>query len=274
METPFASLVSAAWLYRHLDDSDLIILNATLPKAGNSKTPDIFVQIPKARYFDIKNKFSDIQAEFPNTVPEAEQFTAEAQKLGINNTSTLVVYDEHGIYSSARAWWLFHYFGHKKVAVLDGGLPAWIHNNYPVVPKKSDNPQRGNFTATVIPKYFRFFSDILHLQENTAVKIVDARAKNRFEGEVQEPRAGLKSGHIPNSVNLPYQEILNNTKMKSLPEVKAVFKKVNPENNPMVFSCGSGITACILALGATLSGYKELAVYDGSWTEYGTLTNN
>ena len=269
-----SSLVSVDWLKAHLHDEKLVLLNATLPKVTGSDSPPEIQQIPGTRLFDIKNKFSNTLAPFPNTLPSEEQFNEEAQNLGIDNDSILVVYDDYGFYSCARAWWLFKAFGHQQVAILDGGLTAWKTAGLPLEEKQHHSFKKGNFKGTYNPQAFQFFNDIQSLKDDANSLIVDARTKDRFEGLLPEPREGLRSGHIPNSVNLPFQQLLSGNQMKSPTELKAMFEHLNPQNKKMVFSCGSGVTACILALGAELSGYENLSVYDGSWTEYGTLTNN
>lgn len=267
-----SSLVSVNWLKEHLHDEKLILLNATLPKVTGSDSQPETQQIPGTRTFDIKNKFSDTSAPFPNTVPSTEQFNLEAQNLGIDNDSIIVVYDDYGFYSCARAWWLFKAFGHDQIAILDGGLPAWKHAGFPVESKQEHTFKKGNFEGKFNPQAFRFFNDIQILKDNHSVLILDARANDRYEGLLPEPREGLRSGHIPNSVNLPFQQLLSDNQMKPASELKTIFQNLNPDNKKMVFSCGSGVTACILALGAELSGYDNLSIYDGSWTEYGTLT--
>ena len=269
-----SSLVSVDWLKAHLHDEKLVLLNATLPKVTGSDSPPEIQQIPGTRLFDIKNKFSNTLAPFPNTLPSEEQFNEEAQNLGIDNDSILVVYDDYGFYSCARAWWLFKAFGHQQVAILDGGLVMWKTAGFPLEENQHHSFKKGNFKGTYNPQAFQFFNDIQSLKDDANSLIVDARTKDRFEGLLPEPREGLRSGHIPNSVNLPFQQLLSGNQMKSLVDLKAMFEYLNPQNKKMVFSCGSGVTACILALGAELSGYENLSVYDGSWTEYGTLTNN
>ncbi|MBR9757238.1 MAG: sulfurtransferase [Algicola sp.] len=267
------TLISVSWLKAHLNDENVIVLNATLPKATAIGKHTETQQIPNARYFDIKTKFSDVRARFPNTLPSAEQFNQETQNLGINKDSVIVVYDDYGFYSSARAWWLLKAFGHMQVAVLNGGLPEWKQAGFPLEKKQSCHYEKGDFSGALQPAFFQFFNDIEGLKDNPETLILDARSKDRFEGSLPEPREGLRSGHIPSSVNLPFQELLSGNTMTSMLELKTIFHKLNPENKNMVFTCGSGVTACILALGAELSGYKNLSVYDGSWTEYGSLKN-
>ncbi|WP_053991146.1 sulfurtransferase [Mangrovimonas sp. TPBH4] len=266
-------LVTAEWLNTHLEAPNLIVLDATIPKAvatnAKGKSEE---QIPHARFFDLKQKFSDASGEFPNTFPSEAQFVLEAQNLGINNDSAIVVYDDEGIYSSARVWWLFKAFGYDKVAVLDGGLPEWIKSGFAVEPKTVYNGPKGNFKATYRPQYMKFFEDMLKESKEGVQTIIDARLESRFKGLAVEPRAGLRSGSIPNSVNLPYTDLLENGVFKDVESLKALFAALAKPEDGITFSCGSGITACILALGAELSGYNHISVYDGSWTEWGSLT--
>ncbi|MFY0714288.1 sulfurtransferase [Seonamhaeicola sp. NFXS20] len=264
------TIVSVKWLYNNLENKNLIVLDGTINKVFDTQLP----QIPKARFFDIKQKFSDTSGAFPSTFPSQEQFQAEAQNLGIHNHSIIVVYDDKGIYSSARVWWLFKAFGFNNIAVLDGGFPEWLKHNLPTEPMVVYHGEKGNFTATLQPEYMMFFNDVKIASLQKTHTIVDARSSARFNGEVPEPRAGLRSGTIPNSINLPFTNLLNNGLFKPKKEVEDIFSKTinKTPNEPIIFSCGSGITACVLALGAEMSGYNNIAVYDGSWTEWGTLT--
>lgn len=264
-------LVSVNWLQNNSEADNLVILDATITKVSDSETDTNKEIIPKSIFFDIKNKFSDIYSEFPNTLPSKEQFENEAQKIGINTNSAIVIYDVHGIYSSARVWWLFKYFGHKNVAVLDGGLPNWKVEGFKTVKGYQEISEIGNFKAEVNSSFITNFEGILNFSKDNNVQIIDARSAKRFSGEILEPRKGLRSGTIPNSINLPFSELLNENTFKSKTELKSIFNSISNNKNHLVFSCGSGITACVLALGATLIDYKELTVYDGSWTEYGTL---
>ncbi|MDO6598034.1 rhodanese-like domain-containing protein [Oceanihabitans sp. 2_MG-2023] len=271
IETP---IVSTAWLHEKLNASNLVILNGTIPKI--EKGVAIFpeeIQIPNTRFFDIKKKFSNINDQFPSAFPSEEQFTNSAQELGINKDTAIVVYDEKGIYSSARVWWLFKAFGYTNVAVLNGGFPEWKQNDFPTEIKQIHKVKQGDFEAKLQPGYMLFFQDILKIQEDQNYTILDARATGRFCGDIPEPREGLRSGSIPNSKNLPFEDLLVNHKLVSKDKIKSIFKKVTLNEDNLVFSCGSGITACVLALGAELIGYKNMLVYDGSWTEYGSLVN-
>ena len=264
-------LVSATWLNSNIGAPNLIILDATIPKVTGGDTLINKEQIPTSRFFDLKNKFSDVSAPFPTTFPLGEQFTKSAQELGINSDSAIVIYDEQGIYSSPRAWWLFKAFGHDNVAVLDGGFPAWKNANFEVEVKHFYQGKSGNFKASYRPELMKFFEDVKKESQDKNHLIIDARSESRFKCLEPEPRAGLRMGTIPNSVNIPFEDLLVGQQFKSENELKQVFQKFAKEDDNLTFSCGSGITACVLALGAEMAGYKHLSVYDGSWTEWGTL---
>ena len=270
----FDSLVSVAWLHRHLNDDDLLIFDASMDKVTSDENNAEAVQIPNTQFFDIKHVFSNQAAPFPNTVPSEVQFTRETQQLGVNSDSKIVVYDDKGIYSSARVWYLFKTFGFKNIAVLDGGLPEWKSSGYQTEPKTQNSRETGNFVACCNPEAFKFFNDIQESSKNQSHLIIDARSENRFKGIVPEPRKGLRSGTIPNSVNIPFTKLLDGNCFISEVDLKKEFDTVNAKDQHLVFSCGSGITACVLALGAARIGKTNMSVYDGSWTEYGSLTDN
>ncbi|MBQ0768330.1 MAG: sulfurtransferase [Bizionia sp.] len=265
-------IVSAGWLFEHLKAENLIIFDASIPKVtdttANTSTD---IQLPNAHFFNLKTCFSDASSAFPNTIPSEEQFQVEAKKLGVNRNSAIVVYDDKGIYSSARVWWMFKTFGHRNVAVLDGGLPDWLAQHYPIEAKKNTTKQLGDFEARFNPEYVTYFEDLENVSQSGRHTIIDARSEARFNCEVPEPREGLRSGTIPNSKNLPFEVCLENGKLRSKPELQAAFEALAPKENTIVFSCGSGLTACILDLAASVADYNNTKVYDGSWTEYGTL---
>ena len=265
-------IVSVSWLKEHLQAENLVILDATI---GKCSPEDFFnnqeKQIPNTRFFDLKQAFSDSSAPFPSTFPSETQFTKEAQVLGINKNSAIVVYDDKGIYSSARAWWLFKAMGHSNVAVLNGGFPEWLKSNYPVEERHTSDAKAGNFIAKYQPQYMKYFEDVKEMSAKKENVIIDARSKERFLSLVDEPRKGLRRGHIPNSINLPYEDLMDGYTLKDESELKEIFETLVKKKDGITFSCGSGLTACILALGAEISGYKNLSVYDGSWTEWGSL---
>ena len=268
-------LVTVNWLYQHKDATNLIILDGTIPKVTLKKSANNLDenQIKNARFFDIKKVFSIQDSPFPNTTLTADNFEKEAQKLGINKDSCIVVYDAFGIYSSARVWWLFKTMGFNNVAVLDGGFLAWKKANYPIEKKQKKHYKLGNFKANYQPKKIINSDVVLEAISNHQIQIIDARSSGRFFATEPEPRKEVRSGHIPTSKSLPYSSLLNNECLKSETALIQNFKEINPEKKAMIFSCGSGITACVLALGATISGYENCAVYDGSWTEWGSLAH-
>lgn len=266
-------IVSVEWLHNHLNQPNLVLLNATIPKVIGNDLDLNNTQIPSARFFDLKNKFSDVSAPFPTTFPSEKQFTLEVQQLGIQKNSAIVVYDEKGIYSSPRAWWLFKSYGFNNVAVLNGGFPAWKKAGFQTEIKQDYHGENGNFEATIQPQYMKFFEDVKRESQDKNHLIIDARSEGRFQAIEAEPRVGLRSGHIPNSINLPFENLINEQGLlKSEVELKQLFQPIVESNQAITFSCGSGITACVLALGAKLAGCNNLSVYDGSWTEWGSLT--
>ena len=265
--------VSVEWLFNNLNADNLVILDGSIKKVVNPSSDASEVQIPNTRFFDLKEAFSDASAPFPTTLPSEAQFTKEAQKLGINADSAIVVYDDKGIYSSARVWWLFKAMGHDNVGVLDGGLPEWIKLGYKTEIKKEKPLEKGNFVATYEPELMKFFDDVKEASENKSHLIMDARSETRFKSLEAEPRVGLRMGTIPNSVNLPYEDLLNENKLIPQRDIESKFRKLAKKDDALIFSCGSGITACVLALGATMSGYENISVYDGSWTEWGSLVD-
>lgn len=262
-------IVSVEWLHANLEAENLVILDGTIAKVFDAMS----LQIAKSRFFDIKQKFSDTSNPFPSAFPTKDQFQKEARNLGINNDSTIIAYDDKGIYSSARVWWLFKAFGFENIAILNGGFPEWQNANFPTQYMEVYEGSKGNFEAKLQPNFMQFFDDIKRASQAKTHKIIDVRSAARFNCEVPEPREGLRRGTIPNSVNLPFTNLLKDGKLKSKKEIEKSLYMLAEKDDAIIFSCGSGITACVLALGAEISGYKNIAVYDGSWTEYGALTS-
>ena len=264
-------IVSVTWLKENIDNPNLVILDASMPKAGQTEDSLTDEMIEGARFMDLKNRWAQAGSVFPNTMLKADKFEGVARQSGINNDSILIVYDEHGIYSSARAWYLFKAMGHQNIAVLDGGLPAWSAENLPSQAKDSYQGEPGNFTSTFSASFFKNYPEVLAQLNDPTKLVLDARANDRFLGLKAEPRPGLRSGHIPNSKNLPFGDLENKGRMKSKEELEALFSAVVKDDQELIFSCGSGITACVLALGAEITGRNNISVYDGSWTEWGSL---
>ena len=269
--TNLKPVISVDLLFSELENKNLVILDCTIPKVTEkSNIIEEKNQIKGAIFFDIKKMFSDVDSPFPNTILSPKEFEEKAQLLGINNDSIVVCYDDLGVYSAPRVWWMFKLMGFKNVAVLDGGLPAWRKLNYLIEKPNNIKLNKGNFTANYQSKKVKFTNDVLLSSKKKDNLIADARSKGRFYGTIPEPRKDVKSGHIPNSVSFPFSEIIENGLFKSTSELKSIYKNINPDNKDFIFSCGTGITAAILALGAEIAGYKNYAVYDGSWTEWGS----
>ncbi|MGW4036995.1 sulfurtransferase [Streptomyces sp. NPDC004778] len=229
------------------------------------------VRIPGARPFDLDGDLSDHTSTVPHTMPGARQFTEALRALGVHDSDTVVVYDAQGIYSSARAWWMLRAMGADRVAVLDGGLPAWVAAGHPVEqsPAAYDGP-RGTFTARPRPGLIVDADAVASALADPAAVVLDARTAKRYAGTAPEPRPGLRGGHMPGAVSLPFGEIQQDGGvMRPTHELRTVFERAAGGREQLYFSCGSGVTACVLALGATLAGYDDLAVYDGSWSEWG-----
>lgn len=264
-------LVSAYWLSANLEHPDLIVLDASMEKVRQAKQ-DFTAQpcISGARFMQLKQDFVDKSNELPNTAPSTQQFTKATRKLGINSNSLIVVYDQHGIYSSPRAWWLFRLMGHSQVAVLDGGLPAWQKAGFACeeFPKQPSYPS-GDFQADFQSQLIATLTQVEDFVSTQSHCLLDARAADRFYGRVAEPRVQLRSGHIPHSQNLPSRQVLDGVMMKPKAALQQAFQELNKEDKPFICSCGSGITASVLALALAVTEINNAAVYDGSWSEWG-----
>ena len=266
-------IVSVEWLNNNLYRSDLIILDASPNKTIDGRNSSFDqLSIPNARRFNIKEQFSNKESEFPNTVPSTLQFKQECQKLGINQNSEIVVYDNLGIYTSPRTWWLFKVMGHEKIKVLNGGLPEWFSKGYETS-KLSEIKQEyklGNFECDFRKELVISYDEIITNIESSEFLVIDARSQGRFNGTEEEPRKYLKSGSIPKSVNIPYKLLLENGKFKSIDQIRDIFAQRSISQKQLVFSCGSGITACIVMLASEIGFQKSKYLYDGSWTEFAT----
>ncbi len=273
MKEFISPIVSVSWLEKHLDHPDLIILDATIKKVVNDKNETYSdLGIKNTRFFDIKGVFSDKNTDIPNTLPSPDDFSKACRALGISSQHKIIIYDKLGIYSSARVWWMFTIMGHKNVAILDGGFPTWKNAELPceaITTPTSIKP--GNFEAVYNPNLIVNAETVLDETSNKNTCILDARSPGRFKAEEPEPRESLKGGHIPNSMNLHYTEVLRDGKMRSTEELREILADFNIENKKLIFTCGSGITACIIMLAAQLAGYQNMSVYDGSWSEWGQL---
>ncbi|TXD52523.1 MULTISPECIES: sulfurtransferase [unclassified Polaribacter] len=268
-------LVSADWLYKHLNSKNLIVLDATILNVTDKKQQEINTkkQVKGAVFFDIKNIFSDTKSPLPNTVLTPKEFEEKAQIFGIQKNSALVVYDDLGIYASPRVWWMFTLMGFTNIAILDGGFPAWKAQNYPIESPKQRSLPKGDFVVNYQSEKLKYTQDVLKSIENNNSIIADARSKGRFYATEPEPRQDLKTGHIPTAFSLPHSEILENGFMKTKDQLKTIYDTINPTKKDFIFTCGSGITASVLAFGAALIDINNYAVYDGSWTEWGSTNH-
>jgi len=266
-------LVNADWLQQNRQAKNLLVLDASVPPvvpgylAINSEGS--FAAIPGARRFDYDQKICKPDSLLPHMMPTAELFQREVRNLGVNQDSVIVIYDDIGLYASPRAWWMFRAMGHEQVAVLNGGLPAWLEAGLSVDNALVSAEQEGDFTAQEDAELFCDFSVVLKALNDSACCVLDARSAARFKGAAPEPRPGVRGGHMPNARNLPFPEVLDGGMMKPLAELKDIFEQFASLDQKLISSCGSGLTACVLTLAADLAGYSKLAVYDGSWAEWG-----
>jgi thiosulfate/3-mercaptopyruvate sulfurtransferase len=271
-ETP-SPLASAEWLAERLDSPDIVVLDASffLPIQGRNAAAEYLREhIPGARYFDI-DSVADPGSPLPHMLPSAAQFAEAAGGLGIGNPTEVVVYDSNCFMASARVWWTFRVFGHERVRVLDGGLARWKALGLPVL---SDPvaPAPASFSAVFHPGLVRGFDEVRAELDEPSVQIVDARSPGRFAGTDPEPRAGLRSGHIPGSRSLFFKRLIDEPTqcLKPRADLEREFEAAGIDTHrPVIATCGTGVTAAVLALGLYCVGNEYAAVYDGSWTEWG-----
>jgi thiosulfate/3-mercaptopyruvate sulfurtransferase len=267
------ALIKTDTLAQELGKPGLIVFDATKylpnePKDGHAEF--LRAHIPGARYFDI-DQIADLDTDLPHMVPTPGRFAKLMAALGVSNTSRVVFYDQKGLASAARGWWLMRLFGHDNAAVLDGGLPKWTAEGRPIEAGQAAAAAEGDFRPDYRASRLRGVGDVLRNVQAREELVLDARAAGRFTGATPEPRAGMRSGHIPGSISLPYTDLLlPDGTFRAVSEVRDRFQQAGVDGSrPVVTSCGSGVTACILTLGLQVAGLPEGAVYDGSWTEWG-----
>ncbi|MCC0052910.1 MAG: 3-mercaptopyruvate sulfurtransferase [Rhodobiaceae bacterium] len=265
-------IVSTEWLNAHLDAPDVVILDGSwhLPPTGRKARAEYGeAHIPGAMFFDIDD-ICDESSDLPHMLPRPEKFSSRMRKLGIGDGQKIVVYDQTGLFSAPRVWWMFRVMGHEDVVVLDGGLPKWMAENRPVT-QELPMPRDRHFTARRNAAMVADADDVaMHLSTGTA-QVVDARPADRFAGRAPEPRPGVRSGHIAGACNLPFPALLNGGgTLKGNDDILAAFRDagVDPDR-PIVTMCGSGVTAAILSLALDVVGRKPAGLYDGSWAEWG-----
>jgi thiosulfate/3-mercaptopyruvate sulfurtransferase len=268
-----ASLVSVAWLQQHLDHDNLLLFDASwhMPATGR----DAFAEwqqerISGARFFDFDGRIRDPQASLPHMLPDADSFTRELRALGLNQDSCVVVYDTLGMFSSPRAWWMLRVMGCANVALLDGGLPAWKAQGLATVSgiDQATFPS-GDFSARLDAEQVVDAAAVVVALEDDEVCVLDARPEPRFSGAAEEPRAGLRRGHMPGAKNLPFAQLFDQGLLKADSELAQLFEPLLENRSRVICSCGSGVTACILAFALQRIGFDQVAVYDGSWSEWG-----
>jgi thiosulfate/3-mercaptopyruvate sulfurtransferase len=260
-------------LERELEAPDLVIVDASwhMPSDGRDARNEYLEEhIPGAVFFDI-DEIADTKNPLPHMLPPPEKFSSRMRSMGIGDGSRIVVYDSKGVFSAARVWWTFRVMGVADVSVLNGGLPKWKREGRPLESGEPRIRTARHFTARRNADLVRDLSDMKALVKDKSAEIVDARAPDRFAGRVAEPRPGLRSGHIPGAHNLTYSRLINQDgTLKSASELETLLHEAGVDlGKPVVTSCGSGITASVLALALAVTGHRRTAVYDGSWSEWG-----
>jgi thiosulfate/3-mercaptopyruvate sulfurtransferase len=265
-------LVTIPWLTRRLRDPGVVILDATLPPVGVTPAVDTraryFAQhIPGAVFFDIE-EHSDRSSPLPHMLPTPEVFSRSLSALGIGDEMDIIIYEQEGVFSAPRAWWMLKSFGARSSYLLDGGLRGWIAAG---LPTESGDVHRvpASFHATLDQDAVKDFSQV---QEMIAAQgqILDARSAGRFAGIMPEPRPGISSGHMPGATSIPFTELVEEGRLKPDEELRQIFAAKGVDlKQPITTTCGSGVTAAVIALGLEVAGAKQVSLYDGSWAEYG-----
>lgn len=263
---PFEQLAAS------LGDADLKLIDASwyLPAQNRDAAAEYAVaRIPGAVFFD-QDKFVDPKSDLPHTLPEAETFSAIMASLGISESDRIVVYDGPGMFTAPRVWWMLRISGAQQAYVLDGGLDQWTKAGFPVETGPARQPVRAEFRADRLDEAVASFSDMMSIVSQGNCQIADARGAGRFTGVEPEPRAGMRSGHMPGARNVPYSSLSEGGMLKSLSSLREVFKEAGIDlDKPVVTSCGSGVTAAVITLALQSLGHVDNKLYDGSWTQWG-----
>jgi thiosulfate/3-mercaptopyruvate sulfurtransferase len=273
MTTTKDPLVSTEWLAEHLKDANVKLLDATFKLPGVLPLPKddyLAAHIPGAVYFDV-DAVSDHSNPLPHMYPSAEQFGRDVGALGVSNNDTVVIYDSGGWVAAPRAWWMFLSYGHRDVRILNGGLKKWRAEGR-AVESGEVTAKPATFKASYDAKRVRSIEQMIANVKSRAEQVIDARAADRFEGRAPEPRAGIRAGHIPGALNLPYNTLFDAATgtMKPLEELRKAFAGAGVDTEkPIVTSCGSGVSAGVLTLALYRLGVENTALYDGSWSEWG-----
>lgn len=265
-------LISTAWLDERLGDPAVQVVDASwfMPSEARSGHADYeAAHIPRAVFFDI-DAIADRSTDLPHMLPSPEAFARKVGALGLRRDATVAVYDTSGIRSAARVWWTLRVMGFPRVRVLDGGLPKWRAEGRPIEAGLL-SPQPAILQPAYNPELVRDIEAVRQLLAKRDAQLIDARSADRFRGEAPEPRAGLRAGHMPGAFNLPFNEVIGpEGTLKPASEIRQAFEAAGADlAAPIVTSCGSGVTAAVLALALARIGREDVAVYDGSWTEWG-----
>jgi len=269
-----ALFVTAQWLSEHQNDADLQVIDARMVPPGQENLRDVCAEyraghLPNAPFFDIE-QLSDRNSPYPHMMPRAESFAVAMRELGVDSSKHLVVYDEGNLFSAPRAWWMLRAFGVERVSLLAGGLAGWKQAGYTLQTGDVALPE-AEFEAHYDASLVKSVTDVLLISHEGTAQLVDARPANRFNGEVDEPRPGLRRGHIPGSLNVPWGELVANGQLKPEAELREIFQRHGVDlTRPVVASCGSGVTAVVAILALTALGIKDVKLYDGSWSEWGS----
>jgi thiosulfate/3-mercaptopyruvate sulfurtransferase len=269
-------LVTTAWLADHLTDPTVRVVDATwyMPAEGRLGVETYQAEhIPGAVFFDIDG-IADPSTDLPHMLPTPEAFAEAAGALGLGRDATIVVYDAQGIFSAPRVWWTLRVMGFPKAFVLDGGFAKWKHDGHPITDGPGA-PSPTQLAPAFRPELVRDLAAVRRTLDDHAEQVVDARSAARFRGEAPEPRSGLRGGHMPGACNVPFADVVNpDGTLKSAADIRALFEGAGVDlSRPIVTSCGSGVSASVLALALARLGRDDVAVYDGSWTEWGGRTD-
>ena len=271
MRTP-ETFVTPAWLAAHIDDPNVVALDASFYLPDEGKDADALFReahIPGAARFDV-DTIADHSIALPHMLPDAAGFADAVGALGVSETMTIVVYDATDLIGGARAWWMFRQYGAKDVRILDGGFKAWVRGGHPIETGKSTTAPK-TFSAVFDASPVVTATEVLAATESGSAQIVDARPAGRYTGTVPEPRAGLRSGHIPGARNVPWRDLVDEEgRLRGSDQIAAIFASAGVYvDKPVITSCGSGVSACILLLGLEQLGKRDGQLYDGSWSEWG-----
>ncbi|MDQ2076760.1 3-mercaptopyruvate sulfurtransferase [Marinimicrobium sp. ABcell2] len=261
--------VSCSWLQERMSEPDCIILDASLTPVGGEGQSPASSCIPGAVRFDLE-ELSDTSSQLPHSLLGPMEFQRKVRQMGVNADSTVVVYDNNGIYSSPRAWWNFKLTGHDDVYVLDGGINEWNAQGLESTNQHKVIEREGDFVATPRDSMTSSVQDVLAAIHSPAHQIIDLRSAPRYGGEQDEPRPGLRRGHVPSAVNIPFSELFDGHRLKEPKHLKEFFERAGCSTDQyLIFYCGSGVTACIGILAAFACGFSNVSLYDGSWAEWG-----